>query len=58
MPPGEAGAAVAAITGDDGAADAVPVDAAIPNGAECTWDDGKGEDEDAKALIPTHSSSV
>jgi hypothetical protein len=50
--------AEAAGAGDDGAADAVPVDEAVPNDAGCIWDDGKGEEEEAKALIPTHCRSV
>ena len=58
VPPGEAGAAVAAVPGGGSAADATPVDAAVPNDAGSIWDDGKGEDEEAKALIPTHSSNV
>ena len=65
MPPGEAGAAAvvasdagAASAEGGGAAGAVPVDAAGPNAAGSIWDDGTGEDEEAKALIPTHSSSV
>ena len=58
VPPGEAGAAVAAVPGEGSAADVTTVNAAVPNDAGSIWDDGKGEDEEAKALIPTHSSNV
>ena len=58
VPPGEAGAAVAAVPGGGSAADGAPVDAAVPNDAGSIWDDGTGEDEEAKALMPTHSSNV
>ena len=58
MPPGEAGAAVAAVPDGGSAADGTPVDASVPNNAGSIWDDGAGEDEEAKALIPTHSSNV
>jgi len=58
VPPGEAGASVIGVPGDGSAADAFPVDAAVPNDAGCIWDDGKGEEEEAKALIPTHCRSV
>jgi len=58
VPPGEAGAAVAAVPGEGSAADVTTVNAAVPNDAGRIWDDGKGEDEEAKAVIPTHSSNV
>jgi len=48
----------AIVGGAGAAADAGAVDASVPNDAVSIWDDGECADEEAKALIPTHCSSV